>query len=381
MEVYLDNNATTPLSEEVLNEMAETMRVFGNASSLHSPGVKARKTIETARHRVATVLGSEEDEIIFTSGGTESDNLAIMGYLRTTDKKHIVTSCIEHPAVLNVFRYLGNTGYDIDLIGVDEKGRVDPEEFCSVLRDDTAMISIMMANNEVGAIQPVNEIVKGVKDYSEDIAVHTDAVQAFGKMRMNCRETGVDMLSVSAHKINGPKGVGALYVRRGFKIEPVYFGGHHERGLRPGTENVQGIAGFGKASEVAVGIMAENISRWDKLKKKLSDGISGSISDIRINSHQEYAISNTLNVSFRNVEGEAVLLMLDDAGINVSTGSACTSGTGEPSHVLKAMGLDELDAKGSIRFSLGRYNTEDEIDYVIEKLDKVISRLREVSPL
>ncbi|MFC2061932.1 cysteine desulfurase family protein [Elusimicrobiota bacterium] len=381
MKVYLDNNATTPLAEEVRKEMDEVQDSFGNPSSLHQFGVTARNIIDTARSRVSSALGCEVNEVVFTSGGTESDNLAIQGFLKSSKKKHIITSKVEHHAVLNLFKYLEKNGYTVSWIDVDEYGCIDPQEVVAELKDDTALVSIMMANNETGTIYPLKDITGKVKDFSSDIIVHTDAVQAFGKMALDVKDIGVDMMSVSAHKINGPKGMGALYIKKRTKVTQLVFGGHHEKGIRPGTENVAGIAGLGKAAEMAVKDMDKKNGKLLELKNKLKKGIESNIKNVKVNGHPERCLANTLNISFENVEGESIIMMLDMEGVGVSTGSACTSGTLESSHVLGAMGVDPVMSQGSIRFSLGKYNTEQEIDYVIEKLPPVIERLRKMSPL
>ncbi len=381
MRVYLDNNSTTPISDEVKKEIVSAMDVYGNPSSLHQFGVEARNIVEKARLRIAQALGCDNQEIIFTGGGTESDNLAVRGYLKTTSKKHIITSAIEHHAVYNMFNELEKEGYRVSRIGVDKNGILDIEQLKEHLSEETAIVSIMLANNETGAVQPIAEVVSAVKSIYPHIIVHTDAVQAFGKMKFKVKDLGVDLLSVSAHKINGPKGVGALYVRKGVKIKHLVSGGHHERNIRPGTENVAGIAGFGLAAELSVSGIDRNNGQLEKLKIKFIKGIRESIDNITVNGDPEKTLSNTVNVSFNNVEGESVIMMLDMHGIAVSTGSACTSGSLEPSHVLKAMGADPVSSQGSIRFSMGKYTTEDEIDYLLEKLPSVIERLRKMSPL
>ncbi len=381
MKVYLDNNATTPVFPEVKEEMEKAAGIYGNPSSLYNLGIMAQDALRYARERVASSIGCETDEIIFTSGGTESNNIAVQGYLRTSDKKHIITSKTEHPAVLNIFKYLENTGYDVSWIDVDKYGMVDAEEIAGVLRKDTALVSIMMANNEVGTVQCVKEIVRKVKDFSSDIVFHTDAVQALGKMKFNVNKPKIDLLSVSSHKINGPKGVGALYIRNGLKMKSVFFGGHHEKGLRPGTENVQGIIGFGKAAELAYENLDEKIKKLKELKEKLKNGIEENIKNIKINGHTVNVLPNTLNVSFKNIEGESIVMMLDMEGISVSTGSACSTGTLESSHVLVNMGLEPVTAQSSVRFSIGEHNTTGEIDYVIKKLPFVIEKLRKISPI
>jgi cysteine desulfurase len=381
MKVYLDNNATTPLAPEVALEMKDSMENFGNPSSLHGFGAKAKNILETARRRVAASLRCDPDEIVFTSGGTESDNLAIQGYLRSSKKKHIITSKTEHHAVLNVFKHLEGTGYRVSWIGTDRDGIIDPDDVAGELTGDTAIVSIMLANNEMGAVQPVKEIAARIKEHDPDIMFHTDAVQGFGKIKFNVRELGADLLSISAHKINGPKGAGALCIRKGVRMKPVCFGGHHERGIRPGTEDVCGIAGLGKAAELTGNNIDSNIEKLLNLRNRLMQGIQENIENIKVNGSLDNIIPNTLNVSFKNIEGESIIMMLDMQGIAVSTGSACTSGSLEPSHVLTAMGVDPATAQGSIRFSLGKYNTEQEIDYVIEKLPPIAQRLREMSPL
>jgi cysteine desulfurase len=381
MNVYFDNNATTPVLDGVKKEVSRVMDIFANPSSLHGMGTDARSIIDLSRKTLSGSIGCEPEEIIFTSGGTESNNIAIQGFLKTSKKKHIITSKIEHHAVLNVFQYLSKNGYEVSWMAPDEDGIISAESVRHTLRPDTAFVSIMTANNEIGTIQPISEISKVIKEYSKEIVFHTDAVQALGKIDFDVKKMGVDMLSVSAHKINGPKGIGALYIRKGLKIKPVYFGGKHERSLRPGTENTHGIAGFGKAVESGFSGLDEKYEYVKKLRDLLRDGIEKSISNIKINGHREKVLPNTLNVSFRNVEGESIMMMLDMEGICVSTGSACSSGSLEPSHVLTSMGLDPADAQGSIRFSLGHFNTTEEVEYVLEKLPPVIERLRKMSPL
>ncbi len=381
MKVYLDNNATTPVAPEVMDEMAGAMKIFGNPSSLHQFGVRARHIVEEARSRLAAALGCSEEEIIFTSGGTESDNLAIRGALKNTEKRHIITSAVEHHAVHNTFNELGKQGYELSRIGVDSNGVLVAGELERALREDTALVSVMLANNETGAVQPVREIVPLIRETSPGAVIHTDAVQAFGKLDFNVKDLGVDLLSVSAHKINGPKGAGALYIRKGVKVKHLVSGGHHERNIRPGTENVAGIAGLGKAAELAVPLKAGVIEKMKSLKQRLIEGVREKVDNIRVNGDPENTLCNTVNISFNNVEGESVIMMLDMEGIAVSTGSACTSGSLEPSHVLKAMGVDPVAAQGSIRFSMGKYTTEEEIEYLLEQLPPVILRLRKMSPL
>ncbi|NLB34970.1 MAG: IscS subfamily cysteine desulfurase [Elusimicrobia bacterium] len=381
MEVYLDNNATSPISEKVAEAIKDSFAYYANPSSVHSLGIRVRNFMDDARNKVALALGVSKEEIIFTSGGTESDNLAILGSLKKTSKKHIVTSLVEHHAVLNLFKQLEKEGYEVTYLPVDKDGIVDLDSLSDCLRPDTALVSIMYANNETGAIQPIEKAVQIVKNMSEKIIFHTDAVQAFGKLPLSLRSIPIDMASVSAHKINGPKGVGALYVRKGLKIMPLFRGGHHEYGMRPGTENIMGIAGFGAASDEAVENLSSSIEKYTFLKKRLWEGIYKTIPRVLLNGGLDKTLPNTLNVSFTNIEGESIIIMLDLEGIAVSSGSACTSGSLESSHVLSAMGVPAAAAQGSIRFSFGRYNTEEEVDYVLEKLPPIVSRLRAMSPL
>jgi len=381
MKVYLDNNSTTPLSPEAAEEIRKAEVFFGNPSSNHSDGMAAKNILEESRVRTARALGAKPEEIIFTSGGTESNNLAVLGVLEKTDKKHLITTKIEHHSVLNVFKKLEKRGYKVSWIGVDADGMVDIEKLMNEVTRDTALVSIMLANNEVGTVQPVDRIAKQIKEISEDIIVHTDAVQAIGKMPLSMDNLGVDLLSVSGHKIYGPKGTGALYVRKGTGIKSVFSGGHQENNLRPGTENVQGAAGLGRAAEEAAEKLKENIEHYAKLKKRLKQGILESVKNVTVNGSDENTLPNTLNLSFNNIEGESVIMMLDMEGIAVSTGSACTSDSLEPSHVLRAMGADPASAQGSVRFSIGKQNTEEEIDYVIEKIPPIVENLRRMSPL
>ncbi len=381
MKVYLDNNATTPLDGGVKKRMNEVDDIYGNPSSLHSYGVRARSIVESGRKNIAEILNCSEDELIFTSGGTESDNIAIQGHIKKTYKKHIVTTRVEHHAVLNVFKYLEKNGYRVSWIDVDKKGRVKTSDIVKELNRNTALVSVILANNETGTVQPVKEISGAVKNYSEDIAVHTDAVQAMGKMPLDIKNLGVDMLSLSGHKFNGPKGTGLLYVKKSLNISPVMYGGHHEKGLKPGTENVAGIAGLAAAVKVAFERLDRTTQKILKLKKRLWKGINKNIDKVKLNGDWDSTLSNTLNVGFKNVEGESIVMMLDMEGIAVSTGSACTSETLEHSHVLKAMGVKAVFSQGSVRFSLGKANTVEDIDYVLEKLPPIIDRLRKMSPL
>jgi len=381
--IYLDNNATTKMREEVLEAMLPYYKdLYGNASSVHEFGRVARRAIDDARQKVADLLGaSSVEEIFFTSGGTEADNFAIRGVFGALRSKgnHIITSVIEHHAVLNTCKFLEKEGCKVTYVTVDKDGLVDPENIKRAITDKTVLISIMYANNEVGTIEPVTEIGQIAKE--KGIYFHTDAVQALGKVPFSAKDMDVDIISISAHKIHGPKGVGAIYIRKGTKITPQIYGGHHEMSKRAGTENVGGIVGFGKAAELAQKEILQDGGRIKDLRDYLYKGISSKIESVRLNGHPVKRLPNTLNVGFKYLEGESIVLNLDMEAIAVSTGSACTSGSLEPSHVLTAMGVDPGDAQGSIRFSLSRYNTKSEMDRVIEVLPPIIKRLRDMSPL
>ncbi len=381
--IYLDNNATTRVEDEVLKSMTPFFtETYGNPSSVHEFGRKAKMAIEDARLAVSKFLGAKDlTEIVFTSGGTESDNLAVKGvaYALKSKGRHIVTSSIEHGAVLNACKQLEKEGFEVTYLPVDGYGVVDLEALRSALRDDTILVSIMFANNEIGTIQPIKEISDIVK--GKGIVFHTDAVQAVGKLKIDVQAMGIDLLSLSAHKLHGPKGVGALYIRKGVKISPIQHGGHHERNRRAGTENVPGIVGLGKAVEIAARDMDKDAGHMRTLRDTLFEGIKNSVKYIRLNGHPEKRLVNTLNVGFKYLEGESILLNLDMEGIAASTGSACTSGSLEPSHVLTAMGVEPSEAQGSIRFSLSKYNTKDDMAHVIKVLPPIIERLRAMSPL
>ncbi|MBI4335578.1 MAG: cysteine desulfurase NifS [Candidatus Omnitrophica bacterium] len=381
--IYLDHNATTPVDPLVLEAMLPFYKdIFGNASSIHEFGRAARKGVDEARLKVASLIGAKDaDEIIFTAGGTESDNFALKGAADALKAKgnHIITSSIEHQAVLNTCKFLEKSGYKVTYLNVDRYGIVDLNQLKESITDKTILISIMFANNEVGTVEPVEEIARIAK--GKGVLFHTDAVQAAGKVPIDVVKLGVDMLSISAHKIYGPKGVGALYIRKGVKLTPLLHGGHHEKNRRGGTENVAGIAGFGKAAEVAVKNMPDEAKRTKALRDRLTEGILKNIKHTYLNGHTENRLCNTANVSFEYLEGEGILLNLDMEGIGASTGSACTSGSLEPSHVLTAMGIDAVRTQGSIRFSLGKDNSEEDIDYVIKALPPIIERLRKMSPL
>jgi cysteine desulfurase len=378
--IYFDNNATTKVADEVLEEMKPFFcELYGNPSSMHTFGGQVGRKIKKAREQVAGLLGCDPTEIIFTSCGTESDNAAIKGTLAALPhKRKVITTRVEHPAVLSVCRDLQNHGYTIVELGVDKQGRLDIAELEERLDDDTALVTIMFANNETGVIFPIEKIAKLVTD--KGVVFHTDAVQAVGKIPLNLSKSNIDLLSLSGHKLHGPKGVGVLYVRKGTRLSPFMLGGHQEDGRRAGTENVPGIVGLGKACELAAKNIDDENSRVKYLCDKLEDAILKSCPDSRVNGDRKNRLPNTTNISFEFIEGEAILLMLDKFGICASSGSACTSGSLEPSHVLRAMGVPFTAAHGSIRFSLSRYNTEDEVDYTIPKMPEIVNKLREISP-
>ena len=367
-QVYLDNNATTQMREEVLDAMLPYMKeAYGNASSIHQFGRPARKAVDDARAKVAALLGaSSAEEIIFTSGGTESDNYAIKGVAHALKSKgnHIITSAIEHHAVLNTCKFLEKEGCKVTYLGVDRYGMINTDELKKAITDKTILITIMYANNEVGTIEPAEEIGKIAKE--KGIYFHTDAVQAVGKLPFAVKDINIDLLAMSAHKIYGQKGVGAIYIKKGTKITQQMHGGHHEMSKRAGTENVAGIVGLGRAAELAKKEVSEE-AKIKELRDYLYKGITANIEDVKLNGHPEKRLPNTLNVSFTYLEGESIILNLDMEGVAVSTGSACTSGTLEPSHVLSAMGVDPVNTQGSVRFSLGRYNTKEDMDYVVDR--------------
>jgi cysteine desulfurase len=375
----MDHSATTPVREEVVEAMVPYFsEEFGNASSPHSFGQRARTALEEARATVAGHLGADPGEIILTSGGTESDNLAIKGIARTAGRGHIITSSIEHPAVLNTVATLEKEGFTATRLPVDEHGLVSPADLEDALREDTILISIMAANNEVGTIEPIAELA-AIADRAR-VPFHTDAVQAVGKVPVSVDDWGVDLLSLSAHKFYGPKGVGALYVRSGTRIKSIQHGGHHEKNRRAGTENVPGAVGMATALELACGEMEAEAERLAALRDRLQAGLLETVPNSSLNGHPTERLPHLVNITFENVEGESLLLSLDAFGVGVSTGSACSSGSLEPSHVLLAMGVPAETAHGSLRFSLGRINTGEDIDYVLEKLPPVVERFRQMSP-
>ncbi len=381
--IYLDANATTRTDDRVTEAMLPFFGgIYGNPSSVHAFGREARKHVEEARRKVASLLGaSSSDEIIFTSGGTESDNFAVKGVASALQSKgrHIITSSVEHMAVINSCKALEKSGYEVTYLKVDGYGLVDPGELEKSIRKDTILITVMAANNETGTVMPVKEI--GAIARKNNIVFHVDAVQAIGKTPFNAQEALCDLASVSAHKLHGPKGVGALYVKARTKLTSFQDGGHQEKGLRSGTLNVPGIVGFGKACELAEKEGIGEHIKIGELRDALYKGIRGKIKQVRLNGHPEKRLPNTLNVTFDYLEGESILLSLDLEGIAASTGSACTSGSLEPSHVLKSMGVEPLFAQGSVRFSLDKYCNQDDIEYVLEKLPPIIERLRKMSPV
>jgi len=385
--IYLDNSATTPIDAEVVEAMLPFLAgKFGNASSIHFFGQEARAAVDKARHQVAELINARPAEIVFTSGGTEADNLAIRGLVEANDKygKHIITSQIEHSAVKNVCEDLEKRGYEVTYLPVYENGIVRINDLKTAVRPDTILISIMTANNEIGTIQPVEEIgklVRGLREDGRKIWFHTDAVQAVGKIRTDVEEFGCDLLSLSGHKINAPKGIGALYVRRGVRLHAQNIGGHQERERRGGTESVHQIVALGKACEMAKNNLAETNRHLRTLRDEFEAEIGEKIDEFVINGDRENRLPHISNISFRSIEGEGLLINLDLQGIAVSTGSACSSGSLEPSPVIRALGRNDELARGAIRFSFGKGNTEEDVEYVLEVLPKAIENLRRLSPL
>ncbi len=378
--VYLDNNATTQVAPEVLEAMLPYFsELYGNPSSMHTFGGQVGVAVQEARAHVANLIGAQPEEILFTSCGSESDNTAIMAALQSQPKKkHLVTTRVEHPAVLNFAQYLEHNGYEVTYLPVDFKGRIDMDAYAESLRKDTAIVSIMYANNEVGNIYPIQKMAEMAKE--KDIVFHTDAVQAAGKVDMNMATLPVDYLALSGHKLHAPKGIGVLYIRKGTRFRPFLRGGHQERGRRAGTENVPYFIGLGKAAQLAKAHMVEENKELVRLRDMLEQGLTSAISDSVVNGDTASRLPNTSSIAFKNIEGEAILLMLDRFGICASSGSACTSGSLEPSHVLRAMGIPFTYAHGSIRFSLSRYTTEEDVKYVIEKMPPIVEKLRAMSP-
>jgi len=378
--VYVDNNATTKVAPEVLEVMLPYFsEYYGNPSSMHFFGGQVQKKVDEARGKVADFLGAEPSEIVFTSCGTESDNAAILGTLDSyPEKRQLITTRVEHPAVGNVSTYLGRKGYRVIELSVDREGRFDLDELRESLTDDTALVTIMYANNETGVIFPIEEIGEIVK--ARGVPFHTDAVQAAGKIPLHMKKSKIDMLSISGHKLHAPKGIGVLYIRKGTKFSPFMIGGHQEKGRRGGTENVPYIIGLGKACELAQKHLDEENVKVKGLRDYLEAKILEKIPNTLVNGDRVHRLPNTVSVSFEYVEGESILLLLSDLGICASSGSACTSGSLEPSHVLRAMGVPFTAAHGSIRFSLSTYNTKEEMDYIIEHLPPIIQKLRDISP-
>lgn len=380
--IYMDNSATTQVKEEVLEEMLPYFReYYGNPSSVYSLASKSKIAVEKARDQVAKAIGADNKEIFFTGGGTESDNWLIKGLAYSNKEKgnHIITCKIEHHAVLHTCEYLEKQGFQVTYLDVDEYGLIDLDELRKAINDKTILISIMFANNEIGTIQPIKEI--GALAKENGIYFHTDAVQAIGHIDIDVKDLNIDALSMSAHKFYGPKGVGALYLRRGLRIDPLISGGGQEKRRRGGTENVPGIVGMGKAIELAVDNMEESNKRLILLRDSLIEKIEKKISHIKLNGHRTQRLPGNVNFCFEFIEGESLLLSLDMVGIAASSGSACTSGSLDPSHVLMGIGLTHEIAHGSLRLSLGDFNTEDEIDYVVDNLATIVDRLRQMSPL
>ena len=379
--IYLDHNATTPPHAAVIERMTAALSVeFGNPSSVHHFGQRAKAALDDARSAVAALIGSDPSEVVFTSGGTESDNFAIRGVVEAvepTGRRHLVASSIEHEAVLNTLKALGRRGWTVTLLPVDETGIVSPDALQAALTDQTALVSIMHANNEIGTVQPIAELARIAK--ARGAVFHTDAVQSAGKIPVDVKALGVDLLSLSAHKFYGPKGAGALWVRRGLRLLPPLTGGRQERSRRAGTENVAGIVGLGAAAQIARTKMAQEAVRLGPLRDRLEEGVLATVSGTAVNGARSPRVPNTTNISFDRVEAESLLIALDLAGIAVSTGSACSSGTLEPSHVLKAMGLSTHRTQNSIRFSLGAGNTEADVERVIEVLPGIVDKLRSLT--
>jgi len=378
--VYVDNNATTRVAPEVFEAMTPFLtELYGNPSSMYSFAGQVGRHLSDARQHVAGLLNAAPEEIIFTSCGTESDSTAIRAAIESQpDKRHIMTSRVEHPAVKNLFEHLARQGWQVSYVPVDAKGRLDMDYFHDHLRDDTALVSLMWANNETGVLFPVEEIAAELN--ARGVLFHTDAIQAVGKIPMDVQKVGVDMLALSGHKLHAPKGIGALYVRKGTKFAPFIIGGHQEHGRRGGTENVASIVGLGRACQLAGENLAEENQRVKALRDKLEQGLLEQVPLAAVNGDASRRLPNTTSIGFEYVEGEAILLMMDQYGICASSGSACTSGSLEPSHVLRAMGVPFTSAHGSIRFSLSIYNSEEEMDHIITHLPPIIARLREMSP-
>ena len=379
---YFDNAATTPVREEVLQEILPYFReYYGNASSIYSIAKESKKALEAARAKVAAAIGATPDEIYFTAGGSESDNMALRGVVNASkkEKKHIITTKIEHHAILHTAEFLETKGVDVTYLSVDEFGKISLEELENAICPETVLISVMFANNEIGTIQPIAEIGEVAKKHG--VLFHTDAVQAVGHVPIDVEKLQVDLLSMSGHKLGAPKGIGAIYIRKGTRISPLIFGGAQEKKLRAGTENIAGIVGLGKAAELAVAEMEETTKKLTALRDKLIHGILESIPDSRLNGHPTDRLPGNCNISFSYIEGESLLLLLDALGIAASSGSACTSGSLDPSHVLMAIGLPHETAHGSLRLTIDRENTEEQVDFILEKLPGLVQPLRDMSPV
>lgn len=381
-QVYLDNSATTPIKGDVLKEMLPFLTEhFGNASSLYTPGLVARRALDEAREKVAALINAKSNEIYFTGCGSESDNWVLKGVASSLKNKgnHIITTVTEHPAMLRTCEYLEKNGYEVTYLGIDDQGRLNPAELEAAIKDTTILVSIMMVNNEIGTIHPIKELAAIAKKHG--VLFHTDAVQAVGNVPIDVKDLGVDFLSMSAHKIYGPKGVGGLYIRRGAKLGTLIFGGGQESGKRAGTENVAGIVGFGKAAELAMNSLDEHIKHSTEMRNYLAEKLAAEIPDVIINGSMDNRHPGNLNVTFKYIEGESILIQLDACGICISTGSACSSKSLKPSHVLSALGVPVELIHGTVRFSVGDFTTKEDIDYTVECTKKIVAWLRDLSPL
>lgn len=381
-QVYLDNSATTPIKGDVLKEMLPFLTEhFGNASSLYTPGLVARRALDEAREKVAALINAKANEVYFTGCGSESDNWVLKGVASSLKSKgnHIITTVTEHPAMLRTCEYLEKNGYEVTYLGIDDQGRLNPAELEAAIKDTTILVSIMMINNEIGTIHPIKELAAIAKKHG--VLFHTDAVQALGNVPIDVKDLGVDFLSMSAHKIYGPKGVGGLYIRRGAKLGTLIFGGGQESGKRAGTENVAGIVGFGKAAELALNSLDEHIKHSTEIRNYLAEKLTAEIPDVIINGSMDNRHPGNLNVTFKYIEGESILIQLDACGICISTGSACSSKSLKPSHVLSALGVPVELIHGTVRFSVGDFTTKEDIDYTVECTKKVVAWLRDLSPL
>lgn len=381
-QVYLDNSATTPIKGDVLKEMLPFLTEhFGNASSLYTPGLVARRALDEAREKVAALINAKANEVYFTGCGSESDNWVLKGVASSLKNKgnHIITTVTEHPAMLRTCEYLEKNGYEVTYLGIDDQGRLNPAELEAAIKDTTILVSIMMVNNEIGTIHPIKELATIAKKHG--VLFHTDAVQAVGNVPIDVKDLGVDFLSMSAHKIYGPKGVGGLYIRRGAKLGTLIFGGGQESGKRAGTENVAGIVGFGKAAELALNSLDEHIKHSTEMRNYLAEKLTAEIPDVIINGTMDDRHPGNLNVTFKYIEGESILIQLDACGICISTGSACSSKSLKPSHVLSALGVPVELIHGTVRFSVGDFTTKEDIDYTVECTKKIVAWLRDLSPL